>query len=284
MKLFKILIIYFVCLFLNSSAQNNIPELQKFNNQNLFNLNDTSCIDLTGEWTGEEIQYDPTQSFIKVKFKVIFNLKQEGNRIYGTSFIQDKYRGSYGDMKIRGMVSGDKLHFEEYEIMNEKFFQLGVVWCLRSGEMDIKISGNTITLDGLKYDGYASDTYYKCTDYAKMSVSKIFEHSVSPNENSTLTSDKKIIEANSFEKMNMLIFPNPCIDQATISYELKESVNVRIDIFSLSGALIQNVINDQREAGKQTVQFNLSAHAPGVYLVRLQAGNLFSTKQVVKTK
>ncbi|MDP1802999.1 MAG: T9SS type A sorting domain-containing protein [Bacteroidota bacterium] len=281
----KIIFLLLICLFLNSKAQQTIPELQKFNNKALFNPNDTNCFNLKGEWIGEEIQYDATGSFIKVKFKVVFKLKQEGNRVYGTSFIQDKYRGSYGDMKIRGMVSGNKLFFEEYEIMNEKFFQLGVVWCLRSGEMNIKIDGTIITLDGLQYNGYASDSYMKCTDYAKMSVSKVFSPIKSgENENNQNKSDKIETKGVILEKLEVLVFPNPFIDETTISYELKESSKVRIDIYSLSGAYIQSTLNEQQTEGKQNVKIKLSSYAPGIYLVRLHVGNASSTKQIVKMK
>jgi hypothetical protein len=271
-------------LFFNNVAQISAPELEKYSNTSLFDLNNSACFNVSGEWIGEEIQYDPTQSFIKVKFKVIFKLKQEGNRVYGTSYIEDKYRGSHGDMKIRGMVSGNKLYFEEYEIVNEKFFEKNVVWCLRSGEMDIKINESVAILEGLHYNGYASDTYYKCTDYVKMSVSKNLIPEGNSNSNDLVTTDKKILDGNSFAKMEMLIFPNPCVDQATISYELKENLKVQIDVFSLSGAHILNIVNNQQSVGKQNIQFNLSAYVPGVYLVRLQAGNLFSTKQIIKTQ
>lgn len=266
-------VLAFICL--NAFAQQSIPELQKFTDRSLFNPNDNSCFKVSGEWVGEEIQYDATQSFIKVKFKVVFKLEQEGNRVYGTSYIQDKYRGSYGDMKIRGMVIGNKLHFEEYEIVNEKFFEKGVVWCLRSGEMTIDVKGNKATLTGLTYNGYASNDYSECTDYAKMSVSK----DIIPSENS----EKSLAPKTPVEKMDVLIYPNPIIDQANISYELKENSNVRIDIFSLSGKHIETISDGQQTAGKQNAKFNPSGYAAGVYVVRLQAGNLSSTKQIVKT-
>lgn len=278
----KILLLFFMCSVFSNRAQKTAA-LQRFSDTTLFNRRDTACFNVSGEWTGEEIQYDPTQSFIKVKFKVVFTLKQEGNRVYGTSYIEDKYRGSYGDMKIRGIVTGGKLHFEEYEIVDEKFYQPGVVWCLRSGEMDIKIDGNTATLAGLSYDGYASDTYAKCTDYAKMAVSKQLESPRSATGRRT-SMPKEVINGNYSGNIKMRIYPNPCVDATTISYELKEPSKVRIDVFSLSGAHIETIGNEQEYSGSQQLQLNVSAYAPGVYLVRLHAGNLYSTGQVVKSK
>ncbi len=279
----KIIGFLLYCLFFCSKAQ-TIPELQKFSNQSLFDAKDSSCYNVSGEWIGEEIQYDVTQSYIKVKFKVVFKLKQEGNRVYGTSYIQDKYRGSYGDMKIRGMISGNKLFFEEFEIVNEKFFQLGVVWCLRSGEMSIKQEGDLATLEGLSYNGYASDSYKKCTDYAKMSVSRHGVNQIKPEEANSQSNKKSSTVENINEKLEISVFPNPFIDETTISYEIKETAKVQINIYSLSGALVKSIINEQKSEGKQNTKINISEFSQGVYLVRLQIGNSVSTKQIVKTK
>ena len=271
-----ILIILLTYFNFRLAAQENNKELQKLSAPELFNLQDSTCINLTGEWTGEEVQYDATQSFIKVKFKVVFELKQEGNRVYGTSYIEDKFRGSYGDMKIRGLVRGNVLHFEEYEIVNEKFFEKGVVWCLRSGEMKINVKGNKIVMEGLSYNGYASDNYSLCTDYAKMSVTRTIDLIKPLGKQAVSASQEK-----NREEIQVRIFPNPCVDQTTISYQFKNDCNVQIDVFSLSGALIEQIKIAGPESRETTC--NMSSYAAGVYLVRVRAGNLYTTKQLVKT-
>jgi len=273
-KYFFLFLVYFS---LDNLAQVNIPELQKFSDVLLFNPKDTSCFNVSGEWTGEEIQYDPTESFIKVKFKVVFQLSQEGNRVYGTSFIQDKFRRSHGDMKIRGMVIGNKLHFEEYEIIDEKFFEKGVVWCLRSGEMALKQEGNKLRLEGRDYSGYASDNYTKCTDYVKMSVSKSIE--IEKQEKKPNELRNKIV----VNKMDIVVFPNPCAGEATLSYDLSKSSQIQIEIFSLSGAKMETILNSFQESGSHKIPIHLSSYVAGVYLVRFLGENFTSTKQVVKT-
>lgn len=278
----NIAVLLVITLLYPCEAQ-NIPELQRFSDTTLFNPVDTACFDVNGEWTGEEVQFDPTQSFIKFKFKIVLKLEQEGNRVYGTSYIQDKYRGSYGDMKIRGMVVGNKLHFEEYEIMSEKIYEQNVVWCLRSGELTIKADANSDLLEGLSYAGYASDTYSQCTDYAKMSATRLIRPQKRHNYNE-LTSPKAVINGNYTGSVKMLIYPNPAVDLTTISYQLKRDSKVKIDIFTLSGAYEETIFDGFQSSGSQSVQVNLSAYIPGVYLARLNTGHSYSTGQVVKAK
>lgn len=275
---------FFIFSSLTNSAQESVPELQKYAKASLFDLEDHNCVDLSGEWIGEEIQYDPTASFIKVKFKVVFKLVQEGNKITGTSYIEDKFRGSYGDMKIRGLISGNKLHFEEFEIVDEKFFQKGVVWCLRSGEMNLKYVGNKLTLEGLNYNGYSSDTYSECTDYAKMSLQKnssTYGYSPKNGDKSNLEGSDKVYFLN---KTEMLVYPNPCLDKTNVTFQLKQKNIVHLDIFSLSGSHLETIVAEERTEGNQLIELNLSSYLPGVYLIRLYSGNEFSTKQLVKSK
>jgi hypothetical protein len=270
--------VVFLFIFFKSAlvfSQSLPKELKKLESSSLFDLTDSLCLNVEGEWTGEEIQYDPTASFVKSKFKVVFKLVQEGNKITGTSFIQDKYRGSYGEMKIRGVVLGSKLYFEEYEILDEKWYKKNYVWCLRSGEMDIRSNDHKGVMEGLHYDGYASDSYFKCTDYVKMSLNKDAAGEVKPSSFKNKKAE---------EKFDVFVSPNPFSDQTTLTYEVKKQAGVRVEIFSLSGSLIQNVVNEQQLSGPQTSVISLTEHAPGVYLIRVIIGDGYCTKQIVKTK
>ena len=71
------LVLVILCLFafVVKKAQNLPVYLKQFENNILLSKSDTNSIDISGKWLGEEIQYDPTQSYIKVKFSVEFELK-----------------------------------------------------------------------------------------------------------------------------------------------------------------------------------------------------------------
>lgn len=68
-------------------------------------------------------------------------------------------------------------------------------------------------------------------------------------------------------------FPNPFRDETTINYILPEAMHVRITIFNILGRDIQNVTNREYEAGGHAINLNLHSFAPGVYWIRMEAGN-----------
>lgn len=73
-------------------------------------------------------------------------------------------------------------------------------------------------------------------------------------------------------------YPNPFNPETTISFELPKEDQVRLAIYSLSGAKISTLIDGHRPAGLQSVRWNGKdeqgrAAATGVYLYWLQAEN-----------
>jgi len=68
-------------------------------------------------------------------------------------------------------------------------------------------------------------------------------------------------------------FPNPYIDETTISYVIPETMNVRISLFNTLGQNVQNIANRMFEAGGYNLTLNTRGLAPGVYWIRMEAGN-----------
>jgi hypothetical protein len=268
------LILFFFLASLLIKGQNLPVDLKQFESNKLLNPKDSICFNISGEWTGEEIQYDPTQSYIKVKFRVEFKLKQEGNIISGTTFIRDKFRGSYGYMKIRGVVIGNKFHFEEYEVSDEKFFEKNVEWCLRSGILSIEKRENKYYLVGLEYNGYTSTKYEKCTDYAKMILN---------SNKQLLKSGGKAFES-SKKELAFTLYPNPSRNTINIKYKLEENSSIQIDIFDLSGKYIISEKFDARPADEYTSTLDISNYIPGVYLVRMTTNYCTTTTQIIKSE
>lgn len=80
------------------------------------------------------------------------------------------------------------------------------------------MNGDIVSLEGLHYNGYASDTYRSCTDYVKMRVTKTFDSALKLNASSSVP---VVIRGNYSGSMKMPIYPNPCHDQTSISYEVR---------------------------------------------------------------
>ena len=68
-------------------------------------------------------------------------------------------------------------------------------------------------------------------------------------------------------------FPNPFIEETTLSYVLPEEAHVQIMLFNLLGQHVQNVTDEIQKAGGYAINLNLRGLAPGTYWIRMQAGN-----------
>ncbi len=85
----------------------------------------------------------------------------------------------------------------------------------------------------------------------------------------------------------LLCTPNPFSPSETLRYTLGQEQEIALTIFDVSGALIQQLVTEQRQSpGEYRVTWdgtNASGHptAPGTYFIRLDAGGQVKTKRVV---
>jgi len=253
-------------------AQAPAPLFQNFSNAALFNINDASCINMTGEWTGEEMEYYTAGGTLKGTYSVKFVLEQQGNKVSGYSHISFDNGRSFGKMKIRGLVSGNTFYFEEYEVAEQGFTQPGVLWCLRTGELTLKTESGKQVLEGANYKGYANYYYFACGGSVAMHLSK---------PANTNQSEPETDKSNSHAQNELKLHPNPAMHEVNVSFSVGDACTVQIDVFSLSGELIGNITSGFRKAGVYTVPYNLSELAAGVYLVRMLAGKQLTAQYLV---
>ena len=79
-------------------------------------------------------------------------------------------------------------------------------------------------------------------------------------------------------------YPNPFNPATTINFTLSKGVNASLKVYNLLGQEVATLVNGFTEAGPHNVTFNASKLASGMYLYKLQAGNLTETKKMVLTK
>lgn len=79
------------------------------------------------------------------------------------------------------------------------------------------------------------------------------------------------------DKESLLIYPNPAVDNATVSFECLNE-KVKLAIFDLNGREVINVFEQQINKGKHEVKLNLTALSDGTYSVQIikQSGILNS--------
>ena len=64
--------------------------------------------------------------------------------------------------------------------------------------------------------------------------------------------------------------PNPFNPVVTIAYSLEESRNMTLNIYNISGQLVDTLIDGRIEAGRHSVVWNAAGHASGTYIVSLE--------------
>lgn len=260
----KITLLCFIFLLgISVKSQVNFKPLQNFTNPALFNLNDSNCLNIGGSWIGEETEWLEDQVNIKGKYQMKLVLEQQGNKVSGTSFISFDEGTSNGTFKIRGLVLGNKLYFEEYEVQSKQFAQAGVTWCLRTGELDVVNTEQKLNLKGANYKGYAADYYFDCKAKVAMNLNGQVKIKTKNNSANEIRNDLN-------EQAEMRLYPNPADKLVNIVFKLNQEEQVRFDIYTLTGEFISNISNDKYLQGTHQVQFETANFIAGVYLVRMQ--------------
>ncbi len=86
------------------------------------------------------------------------------------------------------------------------------------------------------------------------------------------------------EDLKFKVFPNPVKNFATVQYQLKESGKVIAQLLDLQGRLVQNLLNEQQNAGSQEMYLNAENLSSGNYYLQLitEQGRLAEKIVVVK--
>jgi hypothetical protein len=79
-------------------------------------------------------------------------------------------------------------------------------------------------------------------------------------------------------------YPNPFNPATTIRYSLDKSGPAKVQVFSLTGQLIATLYDGVQPAGAQTLTFDASALASGVYMVRLESAGRSAVRKMTLLK
>ena len=84
-------------------------------------------------------------------------------------------------------------------------------------------------------------------------------------------------------------FPNPFNPITTLQYDLANDEFVNITIYDMLGNVINNLVQDNQNSGKNSVQWNATNNqgepvSAGVYLYKIQVGDFVDTKKMILLK
>ncbi len=76
-------------------------------------------------------------------------------------------------------------------------------------------------------------------------------------------------------------YPNPFNPSTTIRFSLPAASSITLKVYNLAGQEVATLLDEPREAGMHTVQWNASGLPSGVYFYRLQAGEFEETRKLL---
>ena len=79
-------------------------------------------------------------------------------------------------------------------------------------------------------------------------------------------------ETTSVDNVNVSIYPNPVVNQATLSFELKEGANVSYQVFDMTGRMVMSQNLGCVAEGEHQVTINAENLSAGSYILRLSQG------------
>ena len=96
-----------------------------------------------------------------------------------------------------------------------------------------------------------------------------------------------IISVNIVEPLDFILsqnYPNPFNPNTTIKFTIPESGNVRLTLFNILGQEIKTLVNDFKESGVHTLDFNASELNSGIYIYKIEAGSFVKTRKMTLLK
>ncbi len=79
-------------------------------------------------------------------------------------------------------------------------------------------------------------------------------------------------------------YPNPFNPKTQIVYSIPKDGSVKLDIYSINGQLVKELVNEFKTSGDYKVEFDGSNLASGIYFYTLRTGNFVDTKKLTLIK
>ena len=78
--------------------------------------------------------------------------------------------------------------------------------------------------------------------------------------------------------------PNSFNPTTTIQFDLPEDINVLLEVYDISGRLVDELNNRTMQAGYHSITWNATMYSSGIYFVKLHAGSFHHTQKLMLVK
>ncbi|RPI70514.1 MAG: T9SS C-terminal target domain-containing protein, partial [Ignavibacteriales bacterium] len=79
-------------------------------------------------------------------------------------------------------------------------------------------------------------------------------------------------------------YPNPFNPTTTIKYSIPQSGHVSLKVYDVLGNEVAELVNEEKDKGVYSVNFDASGFSSGVYFYRIQAGTFYEIKKMILLK
>ena len=76
-------------------------------------------------------------------------------------------------------------------------------------------------------------------------------------------------------------YPNPFNPETIINYQLTMNNYVTIKVYDILGREVATLVNEEKPAGKYSLNFDASKLSSGIYFYRIKAGSFTQTRKMI---
>ena len=79
-------------------------------------------------------------------------------------------------------------------------------------------------------------------------------------------------------------YPNPFFITTKLPYSVSVRSKVKIEVFNLLGEVVQTLVNEDKNPGSYTVEFNAANLPEGIYYYKINSQGYSKTKRMILLK
>ena len=83
--------------------------------------------------------------------------------------------------------------------------------------------------------------------------------------------NKPVVQSSKFK---VQCYPNPANQSVSINYQLTIKSNINLRVYNLLGNVIETLVNEEKEKGNYSINFNAKNLYNGVYFYKIVAGKI----------
>ena len=157
-------------------------------------------------------------------------------------------------------------------------------YCVRAGETDSGTMGIMTINNGGDFDGvYVRPKAWRSVENKPEGMEAIsFAYLGMDSDKGTISTEPPVSVAAAAPSAFAVeqSSPNPANPTTTISFTIPEAGNVSVDVFNVAGQKVDTLVNDFMDAGPNSVMWDGSSRASGVYFYTVTSGEFSKTMKM----